>query len=287
MTVPMVPGYDDGPLSPEVVLVDPALRAQLAMRESVLPGEPPQPVGEVPVPTDVSEAPIASGDNGSPVYPEPILVDRVVRGDVAERGPVLLEIEPRPALRADRIGHVPRRSTARRLLVMVGLAVALSAAAGSGVFAGLLLSGHRVSVSDDAAATPSLPPSPPQVAATTEATPASPSVSTQLPITQATTPASAPPAGVGGSPTSRVLAWAPVANATGYTVEITRNGESIFSTTTSVPHVSVPSHWRHAGRTMTLSPGTYHWYVWPVVHSGTTTRRSTTAIVASNLQIAP
>lgn len=189
-----------------------------------------------------------------------------------------------PALRAHLTGPVPRRSAARRLLVMVAVAAALSAAAGSGVFVGLLLSGDRPSVLGDAAATPPPPPSPPQ----TTAKPTSPAVTTQPPVARATTTATAAPqAGISGAASSRLLAWAPVANASGYAVEITRNGESVFSATTSVPHVLIPSRWRHAGSNVTLSPGTYRWYVWPVVRSGTTTRRSPAAVVASNLEITP
>ena len=268
MTVPMGFDYDDGPVSPELVLVDPALRVQLGMRESVLPGEPLQPAPEVPAPTDGSEAPIVSGPNDGSVGEEPLLAERV--------------------LRADRGGHVPTRSTALRLLVMVAVAAALSATAGSGVFVGLLLSGDRLSMFGVAATTPPPPPSPPQAAATTAAKPASLTVSPQPTISQATAPPTvAAQPGVRASASSRVFAWGPVANATGYTVEITRKGESVFSAATIAPHISVPTHWRHAGRNMTLSPGTYDWYVWPIVRSGTTTRTSTTAIVASNLEIAP
>ena len=316
VTVPMVSDYDDGPVSPELVLIDPALRAQLAMRESVLPGEPLHAAAEAAASACVPESPIVAGDEG-PVHPEPVPIDQVGRADRAGRESVLPDIGPPhaetavlastdvqavplvsdsdggavglepvpvdPALRAHLTRHVPRRSVGRRLLVMVATAAALSAAAGSGVFVGLLLSGDRVSVLDDVAATPP-PPSPSQTAAR----PASPTVSTQPPISRATTRAAAPPqAGVSGAASSRLLVWAPVANASGYAVEVTRNGESVFSATTSVPHVRVPGQWRHAGRKVTLSPGTYHWYVWPVVRSGSSHRRATAAVVASNLEIAP
>jgi hypothetical protein len=268
MTVPMISSYDEGPVSPELVLVDPALRMQLEMREPIVPGEALHPAAEVLAPADGSKAPIVSSPNTGSVGDAPLLAE--------------------PVARADNAGHVPTRSTALRLLMMVAVAAALSATAGSGVFVGLLLSGDRASVFGVAATTPPPPPRPPQAAATTTAKPASPTVSTQPIVSQATTtPTVAAQAGIRASASSRVFAWAPVANATGYTVEISRNGESVFSATTSAPHVSVPSHWRHAGRNMTLSPGTYQWHVWPVVRSGTTTETSTTAIVASNLEITP
>jgi hypothetical protein len=264
----MVSGYDDGPVSPELVLVDPALRVQLEMRESVLLGEP-LPAAEVPAPTDVSEFPNVSSPSDGSVGDAPLLAEGVVR--------------------ADNAGHVPTRSTARRLLLMVAVAAALFATAGSWVFVGLVLSGDRASVFGVAATTPPPPPSPPQAAATPTAKPASPAVATQPTISRATTttPTVAAQAGARASASSRVFAWAPVANAERYTFEITRNGKSVFSVTTSAPRISVPTHWRHAGRNMTLSPGRYQWYVWPVVRSGTTTQTSTTAIVASNLDIAP
>ena len=73
---------------------------------------------------------------------------------------------------------------------------------------------------------------------------------------------------------------------TGYAVEITRDGESVYAATTSVPRLLVPKHWQHNGRTVTLSAGTYRWYVWPVFRNGTTTRRAFAAVVASKLEIA-
>ena len=321
MTVPMVSGYDDGLVSPELVLVDPALRARLAMRESVLHDVPVYADVDVAASTYVPTAPMGSGDDDSPVHPERVLVDPVVRVDLAmhesvppeilerphaeaavaastavpdaqivsgyEDSPIGLEpVLVEPALRAHLAGHVPRRSATRRLLMVVAAAVALSAAVGSGVLVGLLLSGDRVAVLGDAT-TPPRPPTPPTAAATTATKPASPAVSTQPAISRATTPTAAPRAAVSGAPWSRLLVWAPVASATGYAVEITRNGESVYAASTSVPHVLVPNQWRHNGRNMTLSPGTYHWYVWPVFRTGTTTRRSFAAVVASKLEITP
>ena len=268
VTVPFVSGYDDyGPVSPELVLVDPALRAQLAERQSALHDAPLPAEEDVAPSTDVPQVPIVSGNNAAPVTPEPVLVD--------------------PRLRAHAQRRVPGRSAARRLLVVVAAAVAFSAAAGVGVFVGLLLSGDRLTTLGDAAR----PPSPPIAAATTAAKPVRPAVSTQPPISPARTPTAATStarqAGTSGAPWSRLLVWAPVANAAGYTVEITRNGESVYAATTSVPRLLVPSQWRHNRRTVTLSAGTYRWYVWPVFRSGTTTRRSFAAVVASKLEIAP
>jgi hypothetical protein len=38
---------------------------------------------------------------------------------------------------------------------------------------------------------------------------------------------------------------------------------------------------------MTLAPGTYRWYVWPVIGSGAERHQVRQAIVASELAIAP
>ena len=323
VTVPVF-GYDDGPVSPELVLVDPALRAYLAMHESALPEivEPPHTETAAVASTDAPEVPIVSGYDDSHVSPEPALVDPVVRSDLAVREAVLPEIaEPLPAeaavvasinvpevpivsgdddspvnsepvlmdpvVRAHLAVQVARRSAARRLLVVVAAAVALSAAAGSGVFVGLLLSGDRVAALTVAADTPPSPPSPPKAPAATGAKIANPPVSTHLPISGAGTTTAAPQPGVSGAPSSRLLAWAPVAKATAYTVEITRNGQSVYTATTRAPHVRVPNRWQRDGRTMKLSPGTYRWYVWPIVGSGAERHQGRIAIVASVLAIAP
>ena len=319
--VPMVSGHDDGPVSPELVLVDPDLRAHLAMHESVLPEtvEPRYAKADVVASTDVPAVRIVAGYDDSLVRPEPVLVDPVVPSDLAVPESVLPEIvepphaetaavdstdppevpivsgdddglvSPQPALADPAVRtqavHVPRRISARQLLTVVAAVVALSAAASFGVFVGLLLSGDRVAALSEAAATPPPPPAPPKAAAATAAKTAKPAVSARPPISQARTTSATLQTGVGGAPSSRLLAWAPVANATAYTVEITRNGESVYSATTSVPNVRVPNRWRRDGHTMTFSPGTYHWYVWPVVRSGTTTRKLPAAVVASKLEI--
>jgi hypothetical protein len=245
------------------VLVAPVVPFDLAERESVLleAVEPPDAETSAVALIDAPEVPTVSGDDDSPVYSEPVLVAPVVPAPLVVR--------------------VPRRSAARRLLVVVAAAAALSAAAGSGVFVGLQLSGNRAAALTDAAATPPPPPRPPKAAATTAKT-ANPAVSTQ-----ARTTATAPEAGASGASSSRSLAWAPVASATGYTVEITRNGEAVYSATTSVPNVRVPGRWRRDGRSMTFSPGTYRWYVWPVFGSGAERHQGRKAIVASVLAIAP
>lgn len=80
----------------------------------------------------------------------------------------------------------------------------------------------------------------------------------------------------------RLLAWAPVAGAEQYHVELFDGAARVFSANTRRPRISIPTSWRFEGRMRRLSPGTYLWYVWPVV-SG---RQSTQAIVRARLDVA-
>jgi hypothetical protein len=283
--VPTVSDYEETSVSPELALVDPALRAHLATRESVSPEivQPPHAAVPIGVPTPVVVVPVVS-EAESHVGPEPVLVD--------------------PALGAPPAMHVPGRSAPRRLLLGTMVAVALFAAASFGVFGGFL-SGHRAAPADAAAPTP---PAPPKVTAatapkaadpavstlrpiSTEATAATapkvanPALSTPRPISRTSTADAAPQGGVGAAPSSPWLGWPAVAKAAAYAVEITLNGESVYSATTNVPHIRVPGRWRRDGRTMTLAPGTYRWSVWPIVRVGTTTRKFPPTVVASKLEI--
>lgn len=63
----------------------------------------------------------------------------------------------------------------------------------------------------------------------------------------------------------RRLAWAPVANASAYRVELFRGAERVFVATTVDPQLNVPARWTIEGRPEHLTPGEYRWYVWPVV----------------------
>jgi hypothetical protein len=200
----------------------------------------------------------------------------------------------------------PSRHTLRRPLA-VGLAVlAIGSAASLGAFVEYQWSGHRpVALSDGTAAT-----SQPALRATTTGTApeaANPDLSTTVPTatratsstaakavrpTATTTPTSsharaatpAPPT-ADGAPAGRLFGWVAVKNATAYTVEFTRNGKIVYSATTSVSQIRIPASWRRGGRRMTLSPGTYRWYVWPVFRGVTTKQTISAAIVASKLTV--
>lgn len=79
-----------------------------------------------------------------------------------------------------------------------------------------------------------------------------------------------------------VLAWAPVAGAAAYDVEIRRGSNVVYSTRTLATHVRVPAHWQRGSRSRVLSPGTYHWYVWPLTATGS---RQSAAIVATTFVV--
>ena len=88
----------------------------------------------------------------------------------------------------------------------------------------------------------------------------SPTVLQPQPAAEPEVPASpVPPAA------TRRLAWAPVAGATAYHVELFQGPAPIFRASATKPDVVVPKAWRFGGRRRTLEPGTYRWYVWPII----------------------
>jgi hypothetical protein len=67
---------------------------------------------------------------------------------------------------------------------------------------------------------------------------------------------------------ARRFAWAPVEGAVGYRVELFRGDEQVLRTTTKQPVYELPASWRHQDKAERLTPGSYRWYVWPVLSSG-------------------
>jgi hypothetical protein len=65
---------------------------------------------------------------------------------------------------------------------------------------------------------------------------------------------------VHGSP---LLAWAKVAGASYYNVQVFRRGRKIFSAWPRRPRLRLSRSWIFQGRTYRLSRGTYQWRVWP------------------------
>lgn len=101
------------------------------------------------------------------------------------------------------------------------------------------------------------------------------------------TPASAnrPFAGVPAKAAPRAadrrFAWAPVQGASGYHVEFFRGATRVFAKQTTRPLLNVPAAWTFEGTKRTLRPGTYGWYVWPIVGG----RRQSQAVVQTTVSI--
>lgn len=95
--------------------------------------------------------------------------------------------------------------------------------------------------------------------------------------TRSPRPSTGAPAG------ARRFAWAPVAGSTGYHVELFRGSALVFRDETTKPEILIRKRWRLAGRIRRLEPGSYRWYVWPLVNG----RRTASAIVQARLVVPP
>jgi hypothetical protein len=96
--------------------------------------------------------------------------------------------------------------------------------------------------------------------------------------------AAAPPKKTSAAPApaeTRRFAWAPVDGAVGYHVELFRGNDRVLAKDTKEPVLELAPTWRYQGRTVTLTPGGYRWYVWPVTASG----RGTQAVVQAKLTV--
>jgi hypothetical protein len=82
-------------------------------------------------------------------------------------------------------------------------------------------------------------------------------------------------------PAPRRFSWAPVENAVAYHVELFRGADQILARETTKPVLDLGESWRHEGRLVRLTPGTYRWYVWPVTSSG----RAAQAVVQARLTV--
>ena len=71
-----------------------------------------------------------------------------------------------------------------------------------------------------------------------------------------------------GATTVRTLAWAPVAGATGYELQLFRGAKRVFVTRTTRPRLTLPERWRYVGRVVRLEPGRYRWSVWALSSGG-------------------
>jgi hypothetical protein len=87
----------------------------------------------------------------------------------------------------------------------------------------------------------------------------------------------------GATAGTRRFAWPPVAGSTGYHVELFRGSALVFRDETTKPEILIRKRWRLDGRLRRLEPGSYRWYVWPLVDG----RRAASAIVQARLVVPP
>jgi hypothetical protein len=82
-------------------------------------------------------------------------------------------------------------------------------------------------------------------------------------------------------PAARSFAWAPASGATAYHVEIRRGNRIVYSTRTRTTHISVRLR-TVVQKAAPLRPGTYRWYVWPLLGHE---RRRGAAVVATTFVV--
>lgn len=85
-------------------------------------------------------------------------------------------------------------------------------------------------------------------------------------------------------PEAKTFAWVPARGARGYVVEFKGPGGVIYLSRTSHARLKLPALWTFRGRRHALRPGTYHWYVWPIVRTAHGLHRGR-ATVSSTLTI--
>jgi len=71
----------------------------------------------------------------------------------------------------------------------------------------------------------------------------------------------------------RTFAWARVEGAAAYQLSLFRDDAIVFSARTREASLVLPSTWRYEGRAQRLRPGTYRWYVWPIMKGSDTLAR--------------
>jgi hypothetical protein len=298
-------GADDGVVSPELVLVDPALRQLLAAR---------------PLPTPTIAPPVAAPNPDPVVLPEPAAVTQTDAASLPLR-----VAEPRSAAPAPAPPLVPSVLPKRRRwwpIVLAALAGGALAAAATIV---LLPRGtakpevERVvdpstgQIGQPAASTPTAPSTTTAAAATTA--PAPPRSTTGQAPKSANPPATHPVTTAGTTPSTpttthhrqpskpktsttpkaptksnpaapaataqQKLAWAPTAGATAYDMELLRGTRPVFHTRTSHSSVEIVVRKGADGPAGSLPAGEYEWIVWPIVHG----HRAAQPIVRSRLTL--
>jgi hypothetical protein len=79
----------------------------------------------------------------------------------------------------------------------------------------------------------------------------------------------------------RRFAWAPVAGASGYEIQFFRGERQVLRRRLTATTFELPRRWRHAGHWASLVPGSYRWYVW-AVRGG---QRDDRAVIQSRMSV--
>ncbi len=250
----------DGPERPEVVeepvvVEEPsAFEGSHAVAASGVLDEPHE-VDEPHDDDDVGEAEL--GGESLRVEPRPVDI-----GTPAPLTPVAATTAAWPPVPDRDTDLDPERGRLRRLVFVFGVGMVVASLAVVGLVA---LFGDRdpppsLTLAGPAPAPQPGAPKPGSGEAQGGSAPSTPSGSTSAKKQSA--PAAAPAAG------SQRLVWAPVEGAVSYRVELFRGDRQVLRETTRSPAIVIPAKWKHQGRVQSLTPGTYRWYVWPVLSSG-------------------
>jgi hypothetical protein len=213
------------------------------------------------------------------ISPELVLVDpelaKLARSRLPAQ-PAAPHTRPAPAVQVPPVAAVPsartrprpvEHRTSRRALVGVAAVTMLV----------LLLFDVRVEVGDRPAS--SAISEPPET--TVPPTPAPTTPSRPSPVKPKPAPAKGAPGSRGKrAGTARRFAWAPTPGASGYHVEFFRGATRVYAQETAAPTLEVPARWRYEGVERRFRPGTYRWYVWPVVGGERATRAAVQTTVS-------
>jgi hypothetical protein len=288
-SVAIAPPAIDEPVSPELALVDPVLRERLRALLPEIELELPPPL--------LRALPDPEPEDAQPLIPPPELVEApaVATGPVAVRE-VPVYLLPSRADRARSFAKAFALGAAAAAVVTIGVVaelgegpavpqepvttpprVAAPTPAPKAVSGGAAThkASKRPASADDngsGAVEKKAPPAArtktqPQATKKAASAPSGAAVSrtAQPKKKQAAAKSTPTPA---ASPEPRRFAWAPVDGAVAYRLELFRGDKQVLETRTKAPAYELGGQWRHGGKTESLSPGGYRWYVWPVYPSG-------------------
>jgi hypothetical protein len=103
-----------------------------------------------------------------------------------------------------------------------------------------------------------------------------------IPVLPSPTPSQPSAAAPSTATEARTFAWAPAPGAAGYEVQLFRGDDRVLVERTDQTRLKIGPKWIYEGRPMTLAPGRYRWYVWPLDAAGT---RSEAPVVQARVLI--